>query len=121
MHLCLDIDDTITYAPGFFRQIQSAFDKAQTTIVSFRTDLDSTADYLESERILYDQLILSTHPELGKSADQSLSQWKAELVNSLRPDIFFEDMPEVVGLIDPEIVVFMPCDNVIREWIRQKT
>ncbi|RMF42696.1 MAG: hypothetical protein D6753_06875 [Planctomycetota bacterium] len=117
MHICLDVDDTITYAPGFFAELCNRFAHARITIVTMRTDLADTKEYLDSVGVRYDRVVVSTDPEHGKSADQSLHQWKANLVNDLRPDIFFEDMPEVVALIDRAIIVFMPCDDVIRDWI----
>ena len=65
----------------------------------------------------YDELILASDRERGRRREESLHTWKAALVNQLKPDIFFEDMPEVVSLIEPGILVFMPCDEVIRSWI----
>lgn len=118
MHICLDVDDTITYAPSFFSRLVDSFSEAVVTIVTFRTERHETEQYLRSIPIRFDRLILSSDQQLGISEKQSLHQWKAELVNELNPDFFFEDMPEVVGLIDPSIIVFMPCDEIIREWIR---
>lgn len=119
MHICLDIDDTITYAPEFFARLVSRFAEARVTIVTFRTDRDETIKYLASAEVRYDQLVLSSDPVHGKTDDQSLQAWKAEFVNQLKPDIFFEDMPEVVALVDSSVLVFMPCDDVIRDWIRE--
>ena len=118
MDIVLDIDDTITYAPEFFRKFVERFPEATITIVSFRTDREQTEAYLSCLPIRYERLILSSDAELGKAVGQTLNEWKANLVNTLNPDIFFEDMPEVVGLIDPAIIVFMPCDDTIREWLR---
>jgi hypothetical protein len=117
MHICLDVDDTITYAPGFFASLCNKFASARITIVTFRTDLAKTTEYLDSVGVRYDQVVVSTDEQHGQSKAESLHEWKANFVNRLRPDIFFEDMPEVVALIDPAILVFMPCDEVIREWI----
>lgn len=117
MHICLDVDDTITYAPGFFAGLCDRFASARITIVTFRSDLAKTKDYLDSVGVRYDQVVVSTDEQHGKSKSESLHEWKANFVNRLRPDIFFEDMPEVVALIDPKILVFMPCDGIIREWI----
>ena len=120
-HFCFDIDDTITYAPAFFRHLIGTLSSANISIVTFREDKEDTEQYLANELIRFDQLFVSSDPEYGKQDDQSLHQWKADLVNNvIKPDIFFEDMPEVVGLIDPSIIVFMPCDSVIREWIQSK-
>ena len=117
MHICLDVDDTITYTPGFFASLCDRFVSARITIVTFRTDLANTKQYLDSVGVRYDQVVVSTDRQHGRIASESLHEWKAKFVNRLRPDIFFEDMPEVVALIDPTILVFMPCDEVIREWI----
>ena len=117
MHICLDIDDTITYCPEFFSKISTSFEEARISIVTFREERSSTEDYLKSVHIRYDQLVLSSDPVLGKSPDQSLAEWKAGFVNSTKPDLFFEDMPEVIALIDSGILVFMACDEVIRKWI----
>ena len=117
MHICLDVDDTITYAPHFFAAVCERFADARITIVTFRADKDQTEQYLDSVGVRFDQVVVSTDPEHGKQASQSLHEWKANFVNRLRPDMFFEDMPEVVALIDPSVLVFMPCDEVIRGWI----
>ena len=118
MHLCLDVDDTITYAPKFFATVCERFADAQITIVTFRSDKTSTESYLKSEGVRFDNVIVSTDPIHGRTEQETLHEWNASFVNQLRPDIFFEDMPEVVALIDSSILVFMPCDEVIREWIK---
>ena len=120
MHICIDIDDTITYCPELFAKLCAAFEGARISIVTFRTDRESTVEYLDTISIRYDELIMSSDATHGKTEQQTLAQWKAGFVNSIQPDLFFEDMPEVVALIDPGIHVFMPCDDVIRSWIREK-
>ena len=117
MHICLDVDDTITYAPAFFSTLCERFKEAQITIVTFRENKAQTEEYLDSVGVRYDRVIVSTDPEHGKQEHESLHEWKANFINRLRPDMFFEDMPEVVSLVDPAILVFMPCDEVIRGWI----
>ena len=59
----------------------------------------------------------STDPVDGKNESEALHEWKARFVHQLRPDLFFEDMPEFVAQIAPSILVFMPCAEVIHEWI----
>lgn len=120
MHICLDVDETITFAPEFFSALSERFSSARITIVTFRTDKEKTEQYLDSIGVRYDRIVVSTDPDIGKAATQSLHEWKASLVNQLRPDIFFEDMPEVVALVDSSVLVFMPCDAVIREWITKQ-
>ena len=118
MHICLDIDDTITYQPGFFARLTSAFSDAKITVITFRTDIDAASNCLDEFGVRYDQLIVSSDLESGKSDGESLQKWKSRLINTIKPDILFEDMPEVVALIDDEIAVFQPCDTVIRSWMR---
>ena len=117
MHFCIDIDDTITYFPRFFVALSKKLPDAKITIVTFRTDREASEKYLAEIGMRYDDLILSSDDSQGKMDGQTLAAWKAGFVNSLKPDVFFEDMPEVVKLIDSKIVVFMPCDDIIREWI----
>lgn len=120
MNIFLDIDDTITYQPKFFSRLTHSFNDAQITVVTFRTDFESADACLKELYIRYDKLIVSTDPELGRKTDESLHQWKAGLVNRMKPDLFFEDMPEVVSLIDEDIAVFQPCDGIIRLWMRSQ-
>ncbi len=117
MHFCIDIDDTITYAPEFFVALSKNLVTAKITIVTFRTDREKSEQYLREIGMRYDDLVLSSDENQGKRDGQTLAEWKADFVNTLMPDIFFEDMPEVVKLIRREIVAFMPCDDIIREWI----
>ena len=118
MHICLDIDDTITYQPEFFARITHAYADARITVVTFRTDFDTAANCLKENGIRYDQLIVSNDPNFGKSDSELLQEWKSRLINKMKPDLFFEDMPEVIAMIDDEIAVFQPCDTVIRSWMR---
>ena len=120
MHICLDIDDTITYQPKFFSRLSYAFSDAKITIVTFRDDFDTAAECLNEIDVRYDKLIVSSDPELGRKPNDPLHQWKADLINRLKPDMFFEDMPEVVALVDDDIAVFQPCDAVIRSWMRSQ-
>lgn len=120
MHICLDIDDTITYQPGFFSRLTHALADAKVTVVTFRTDFDDAESCLVENKIRYDELIVSSDPKVGKQGDEPLHVWKSNLVNRMMPDMFFEDMPEVVALIDDAIAVFQPCDSVIRSWIRSQ-
>ena len=120
MHICLDVDDTITYAPEFFVGLCRRFDDARVTIVTFRSDEVETRTYLDEIGLRYDRLIVSTDQEHGAREDEAPHEWKAALVNRMQPDIFFEDMPEVVSLIHPSILVFMPCDDFVREWLSSR-
>lgn len=117
MLICLDIDDTITYAPHFFSRLTHCFHEAKIVVVTFRQDYERAALLLRELNVRFDQLIVSNDDQHGKTSDQSLHVWKSDLVNSLQPDLFFEDMPEVVARIDESICVIMPCDPTIRSWI----
>lgn len=117
MHICLDVDDTITCAPEFFVGLCRRFDGARVTIVTMRTDEIGTKAYLDGIGLRHDRVIVATDPEHGRREGEAPHEWKAALVNRLQPDIFFEDMPEVVSLIAPSILVFMPCDGFVREWL----
>lgn len=119
--ICIDIDDTITYAPNLFALITHSLTEATIIIVSFRTDHEAAVATLVEHEIRYNKLILSNDPEWGKRSEQSLDDWKSETVNRIAPDWFFEDMPEVVSKIDSDIKVFMPCDQLIRDWLREAT
>ncbi|MCA9179703.1 MAG: hypothetical protein KDB14_34845 [Planctomycetales bacterium] len=116
MHICLDIDDTITYAPELFSLLAALAD-ATITVVTFRTDADGARATLAESGVRFDRLITSSDPDCGKRHGQGLAQWKAAVVNHLQPDWFFEDMPEVVALIHPTIKVFMPVDELMRSWV----
>ena len=120
MHICLDIDDTITYQPKFFSLLTQSISSCRITVVTFRADFEAAEDCLNELGIRYDKLIVSSDPISGQAVGESLHAWKSRLINQMKPDIFFEDMPEVVALIDDGIAVFQPCDSVIRGWIRSQ-
>lgn len=119
MRICLDIDDTITYAPKFFTTFVTSRSDVEVLIVSVRDDVDEAIDLLQSLGVRWDRLILSSDPELGRRGDRTFAEWKADVINALQPDWVFEDMPEINCLIEPSIQVFMPCDDTIREWLRE--
>lgn len=120
MRLCIDIDDTITYIPQLFRLLSQQLD-AEIIIVSFRTDQEEAIRVLRELEVRWDQVLLSNDPTWGMREHQTLVEWKAWLVNQLEPDWFFEDMPEVVCRIRPNIKVLMPCDEIIRDWLGTAT
>lgn len=120
-HIVLDIDDTITYSPDFFVRLSKLFGDCRITVVTFRDELTSTRRHLDSLGLRYDELILSSDPIQGRQAVEGLVEWKARIVNQLAPDLFFEDMPEVIAKVTSSIHVFMPCDELIRNWLRDQT
>jgi len=120
MHIAIDIDDTITHAPDFFRLLTRFFEDTVVTIISFREDEEEARRLPHGLGIRFDRLILSNDPEHGCGSDQSLPVWKAELVGALGVDVFFDDMPEIVHLVEPPTKVFMCCDAIMRDWLREQ-
>ena len=117
-HICLDIDDTITYVPKLFQVLTTVLPESKITVVTFRSEASRAMETLSELDIRYDRLIVSSDESCGKRPNETLAQWKARVVNNLKPDWFFEDMPEVVSLIDPDIIVLMPCDELMRDWLK---
>ncbi len=106
MRIAIDIDDTATYAPEFFAALTHALNGSEVVIVSYREDAEAARNTLAACGIRYDRLILATDPELGRAPHQKLPAWKAEVIRRIAADVFFEDMPEVVHLIEPPTKVF---------------
>ena len=120
MHIILDIDDTITHAPEFFGSLTRALADSRVTIITYREDRDDAIAELEAFGIRYDDLISSDDSRYPLAPDEPLDEWKARIVMDLGPDVFFEDMPEVIHRIEPPVKVFLTCDQAVREWIRDK-
>jgi len=118
MHLVLDIDDTITHAPEFFHALTHALVDARVTVITYREERDEAVALLEELGVRHDELITSRDPRYPLAADEPLDAWKARTVMGLDADVFFEDMPEVIHRIEPPVKVFMTCDTVMRDWIR---
>ncbi|WP_372365103.1 hypothetical protein [Candidatus Uabimicrobium sp. HlEnr_7] len=118
MRIAIDIDDTITHAPKFFSAL-TQFIKAEIIIVSFRDNLEEALSVLQNSQISYDKVILSNDRELGRENSQGLSEWKAKVVQKIKADVFFEDMPEVIALVKPPTKVFMTIDKVMQEWVQE--
>ena len=72
MHICLDIDDTITYQPEFFARLTTTFSDARISVVSFRTDFDEAKRCLDELGIRYDKLIVSSDADLGAKKGEQL-------------------------------------------------
>ena len=117
MHVVLDIDDTITHAPEFFRLMTRALSDARVTVITFRPDREDAASELDRIGIRYEELITSNDARYPMAPGEPLARWKARTVMELGADVFFEDMPEVIRLIKPPTSVFMACDRVMRDWI----
>jgi hypothetical protein len=117
MHIAIDIDDTITHAPEFFSALTNGLTGATITIVTVRGRRDDSEQTLRDHQIRYDRLILSDDPELGRTGKTEYDVWKAGVINQLRPDVFFDDSPEILHRIEPPIRVFMCCDGVMQGWL----
>lgn len=117
MHIALDIDQTITHAPAFFAALTHALRDATVTVVTVRDRTDGAEETLREHGIRYDRLVLSDDPQLGRTGDLEYDEWKANVIAHLRPDVFFDDSPEIVHRIAPPTAVFMCCDDVMRDWI----
>ncbi|MBL8535388.1 MAG: hypothetical protein JNL33_16190 [Betaproteobacteria bacterium] len=117
MHVCLDVDSTVNYAPDFFVALCRRFPDAVITAITSGIDESETQSYLDSIGLRYDRIIDSISPGYERQEDESPHEWKAEMVNRLRPDILFECVPQVVSLIHPSILVFLPWRESNRRWI----
>jgi len=116
MHIAIDIDGTITEAPEFFAFLTSLSD-LRITIVSFRDDEPEARRLLTELGIRFDQLVLINDPVHGNLGAVAWEQWKADAVAKLGVQIFFEDMPEVIKLVQPPTKTFMVCDQMMRDWL----
>ena len=87
------------------------------TIVSFRDDKEGAAATLKEHGIRFDDLITTSDSRYPVAAGQDLAQWKADVVNQIGADLFFEDAPEVVAKVAPTTQVMMVCDDVMRGWV----
>jgi hypothetical protein len=117
MHIALDIDGTITEAPAFFALLTRIAADARITILSFRNDEVAARRLLEDLGIRFDALVLVNDAAHGIGDAESWEAWKAGVVAKLGVDVFFEDMPEVIQLVQPPTKVFMVCDPAMREWL----
>ena len=106
MRIAIDVDDTITSAPGFFAVLSGAFRAAGHVVyvVTQRTDRSQTETELKALGIAYDELVTQ---EASQASGTTFFDWKAETCRRLQIDILFEDMPEIVNGIDAATRVFM--------------
>lgn len=118
MHIVLDVDDTITLAPEFFARLTHALPDVRVTILTLRLNPASTARFVDELGVRYDEIVTADHSEMGRKPGQSLIDWKVEAVTALAPDIYFEDMPEVVHRVPSGTKVFMACDELMLDWVR---
>ncbi len=110
MRVALDIDDTITLHPEFFAFLSNALLAAGhgVYIISFREGQEEVEQDLGAYGVAFTRVILPTNEDL---AETGFYEWKASVCRSLRIDIFFEDMPEVINELDPSTIAFVPFDR----------
>lgn len=126
----IDIDDTITYLPKFFKEMldhKMDVDALQVIIITFR-DTDNGETVEELSKLIgpgsWHWLVFSDDPDFGRKDEESLHIWKSRLIEQIDQmenvdlQLVFEDMPEVISLIPDHIPVMMPTDGVIRGWMR---
>ncbi len=109
MRVAFDVDDTITRCPEFFSLLSRALKAAghRVFIITYREGSPDTQRELRDWGIEYDTLVTPTDEELDA---HGFFQWKADACRRLKIDIFFEDMPEVINLLDETTIAMMPVD-----------
>ena len=109
MRVAFDVDDTITRCPEFFALLSRALraGRSQVYIITFREDREGTEQELREWGIEYDELVMATDGELDACG---FYRWKADACRRRKIDIFFEDMPEVINLLDESTIAMMPID-----------
>ena len=117
LHIALDIDNTITEAPAFFALLTRVLSTARISVLSFRDDEREARRLLAELGIRYDDLVLICDPVRGNCDGLPWEVWKARTIAALGVDVVFEDMPEVVALVQPPTKVLMVCDASMREWL----
>jgi uncharacterized HAD superfamily protein len=116
MNIAFDLDGTITRNPAFFSVISKALVDAghKVFIITWREDREFTLEDLAEHGITYTQLVLPSDEQIRGIAYQqwktAAAQFKAEACRSLKIDVFFDDMPEVVNVLAPQTTAFMAVD-----------
>ncbi|MEL7472942.1 MAG: hypothetical protein AAGK04_06440 [Planctomycetota bacterium] len=110
MIVAFDIDDTITRCPEFFGLVARALraEHHRVVIITFREDRAATEADLRAWNIPYDELITSS---LDEHLEHGVDEWKGVVCQRLGVDVFFEDDPNVLKHISPNVVVFQPKSN----------
>jgi hypothetical protein len=109
MRVAFDVDDTITRCPEFFALLSRALQAGghSVFIITYREDRPETEQELRAWGIQYDELVTPTDRDLQ---ERGFYRWKAEACRLRKVDIFFEDMPEVVNLLDESTLAMIPVD-----------
>ena len=100
-----DIDGTITKHPVFFSFLTHALvEKGHTVlIITTRNERYITENDLEKWSIKYTELHVADYSE-----NEDLDKWKACICQELGVEIFFEDDPDVIRLLDKNVISFVP-------------
>lgn len=106
MHVVIDVDETITANPTFFRWLSAALkrDEHRVTILTVRRDPVETARLLGEHQVSYDRL--ETPPADVRSA----LDWKIARAVELAPDVLFDDCVDVANAMGPGTLSLVPRD-----------
>lgn len=106
MHVVIDVDETITARPDFFRWLAGALrrDGHRVTILTVRRDHDETRRALEGLQIGYDRL--ETPPADVRSA----LDWKIGRAQELAPDVVFDDCVDLANAMRSGTLALVPRD-----------
>jgi orotidine-5'-phosphate decarboxylase len=107
MRVGIDLDDTITEAPFFFRIIAKGLmaDGHEVYIITFREDLNLAIQDLKKYDIPYTNIFV---PEQN---DKSPEKWKAKIAIKLGLDIMVDDSPEVLDAMPKNVKTIWFCDR----------
>ena len=107
-----DIDGTITKHLEFFSFLTRALIKEghKVMIITSRDDKTLTDKDLKEWEIVYSELVVADY-----IANDDLDRWKAQVCLEKGVEIYFEDDPDVLKLIEKEIASFLPFNQSKRE------
>lgn len=107
MNIGIDIDGTISALPEFFSCLTRAFRQAghKVYIITYREPMaiQTTRDQLDRWRVVYDEIYLCGNAE-------QMGQWKAKIAAMLDLDVMFDDMPQSLCRLGPDVARFWLCD-----------
>jgi len=108
MVIGLDIDGTITRHPAFFAFLSRALRQAghDVVVITFRQDRASSESDLAQWGIAYSRLVIWS---LGAHTD--MLRWKGDVCRELGVEVLFEDDPQVLCQVAPEIVSMMVVNH----------
>jgi len=108
VNIGIDIDGTISAAPEFFAVLTRTFRREghKVYIITYREPMavEATRRELADWGIEYDDMHLCGNAE-------DMGPWKAKIAKLLDLDIMFDDMPQSLCRLAPEIKRFWLCDS----------